>query len=130
VGQDGNVWITNVTGNEVTELNAQGRLVKTFADARNPEGIIQLPAGQFALAEQRSDRVVVFDPVRNTKQVWVQLTANGNLGVDGLGLEPGMLLLPDAAQGQAGHGAAAAVQRRAESGGQQPWPSGRRGARR
>jgi sugar lactone lactonase YvrE len=100
VGQDGNVWITNVTGNQVTELNAQGRLVKTFADARNPEGMIQLPAGQFALAEQRSDRVVVFDPVKNTKQVWVQLTANGNLGVDGLGLEPGMLLLPDAAQGR------------------------------
>jgi hypothetical protein len=100
VGQDGNVWITNVTGNQITELNSQGRLVKTFADARNPEGIVQLPTGQFALAEQRADRVVVFDPVKNTKQVWVQLTANGNLGVDGLATEPGMLLLPDAAQGK------------------------------
>jgi streptogramin lyase len=99
VGQDGNVWITNVTGNQITELTAQGRLVKTFADARNPEGMVQLPSGQFALAEQRADRVVVFDPVKNTKRVWVQLTANGNLGVDGLGIEPGMLLLPDAAQG-------------------------------
>jgi streptogramin lyase len=74
--------------------------VKTFADRQNPEGMVQLPSGQFALAEQRADRVVVFDPVRNTKQVWVQLTANGNLGVDGLGIEPGMLLLPDAAQGK------------------------------
>jgi len=100
VGQDGNVWITNVTGNQITELNAQGHLVRTFADSRNPEGMVQLPSGQFALAEQRADRVVVFDPVRNTKQVWVQLTANGNLGVDGLGIEPGLLLLPDAAQGK------------------------------
>ena len=47
-----------------------------------------------------TNRVVVFDPVKNTKQVWVQLTANGNLGVDGLATEPGMLLLPDAAQGR------------------------------
>ena len=100
VGQDGNVWITNVTGNQITELNPQGHLVRTFADARNPEGIVQLPSGQFALAEQRADRVVVFDPVTNTKQVWVQLTANGNLGVDGLNVEPGMLLLPDAEQGK------------------------------
>src|SRR3989442_7413005 len=28
VGQDGNVWITNVTGNQITELNSQGRLVR------------------------------------------------------------------------------------------------------
>ena len=100
VGRDGNVWITNVTGNQITELNSQGHLVKTFADRQNPEGMVQLPSGQFALAEQRADRVVVFDPVKNTKQVWVQLTANGNLGVDGLGIESGMLLLPDAAQGK------------------------------
>jgi len=100
VGQNGNVWITNVTGNQITELNPQGQLVKTFADTRNPEGMVQLPTGQFALAEQRADRVVVFDPVKNTKQVWVQLTANGNLGVDGLGIEPGLLLLPDSAQGK------------------------------
>ncbi|HEX9338712.1 MAG TPA: hypothetical protein VF892_22635 [Pseudonocardiaceae bacterium] len=100
VGQNGNVWITNVTGNQITELNPQGSPVRTFADSRNPEGMVQLPSGQFALAEQRADRVVVFDPVKNTKQVWVSLTANGNLGVDGLGIEPGMLLLPDAAQGK------------------------------
>jgi hypothetical protein len=99
VSRDGNVWITNVTGNQITELNSQGGLVRTFGDSRNPEGIIELPSGQFALAEQRADRVVVFDSVANTKRVWVQLTANGNLGVDGLGIEPGLLLLPDAAQG-------------------------------
>ena len=63
VGQDGNVWITNVTGNQITELNSQGRLVRTFRDRRNPEGIVQLPSGQFALAEQRADRVVVFDHI-------------------------------------------------------------------
>jgi len=100
VGQDGNVWVTNVTGNQITELSSQGHLVKTFSDRQNPEGMVQLPTGQFALAEQRADRVVVFDPVRNTKQVWVQLTANGNLGVDGLSIEPGMLILPDAAAGK------------------------------
>jgi streptogramin lyase len=99
VSSDSHVWITNVGGGQVTELDLQGRVVRTFADTRSPEGMVQLQTGTFALAEQRSDRVVVFDPVANTRRVWVQLTANGNLGVDGLGIEPGQLLLPDAAQG-------------------------------
>lgn len=99
VASDGTVWVTNVGGGQITELNATGGLVRTFADSRSPEGIVQLPGGKFALAEQSADRVVVFDPVANTRRVWVRLTANGNLGVDGLGIEPGTLLLPDAAQG-------------------------------
>jgi streptogramin lyase len=99
VASDGTVWVTNVGGGQITELDSHGALVRTFADSRSPEGIVQLPSGVFALAEQSADRVVVFDPVRNTRKVWVRLTANGNLGVDGLGIEPGMLLLPDAAQG-------------------------------
>ncbi|TMC04299.1 MAG: hypothetical protein E6J41_25265 [Chloroflexi bacterium] len=99
VASDGTVWVTNVDGGQITELNASGGLVRTFADSRSPEGIVQLPTGKFALAEQSADRVVVFDPVANTRRVWVRLTANGNLGVDGLGMESRKLLLPDAAQG-------------------------------
>ena len=99
VAADGTVWVTNVDGGQITELDAHGALVRTFADSRSPEGIVQLPTGVFALAEQSADRVVVFNPANNTKRVWVRLTANGNLGVDGLGIEPGMLIIPDAAQG-------------------------------
>jgi len=99
VASDGTVWVTNVGGGQITELSANGALVKTFADSRSPEGMVQLPSGGFALAEQSADRVVVFNPANNTRRVWVRLTANGNLGVDGLGMEPGTLLLPDAAQG-------------------------------
>jgi hypothetical protein len=51
-----------------------------------------------ALANQRSDQVVVFDMTTGVSTLWVQLTPNG-LGVDGIGMAPGMLLLPDAAQG-------------------------------
>jgi sugar lactone lactonase YvrE len=100
VSRDGHVWVTNVTGNQIAEFDLLGRLVRTFADARNPEGIVELPSGGFALAEQRADRVVLFDPTTNTRRVWVRLTPNGNLGVDGLGIEPGKLLIPDAAQGR------------------------------
>jgi streptogramin lyase len=99
VASDGTVWVTNVGGGKITELDARGGLVRTFADSRSPEGIVQLPSGKFALAEQSADRVVVFDPIANTRRAWVRLTANGNLGVDGLGIEPGALLLPDAARG-------------------------------
>src|SRR5205809_2272319 len=100
VSRDGHVWVTNVAGDRIREFDPQGRLLRSFRDRRNPEGIVQLPSGSFALAEQSADRVVVFNPATNTRRVWVQLTPNGNLGVDGLGIAPGMLIIPDAAQGR------------------------------
>jgi hypothetical protein len=60
--------------------------------------MVQLSPSTMALANQRSDQVVVFDMTTGESTLWVQLIPNG-LGVDGLGMEPGMLLLPDAAQG-------------------------------
>jgi sugar lactone lactonase YvrE len=98
VDSTGNVWVTNVGGHEVTELSPAGAVVHVFADDQNPEGMAQLSSSTMALANQRSDQVVVFDTTTGQSTLWVQLTPNG-LGVDGLGLEPGMLRLPDSAQG-------------------------------
>jgi hypothetical protein len=98
VDSSGNVWVSNVGGHQVTELSPAGTVVHVFADQQDPEGMVQLSASTMALANQRSDQVVVFDTTTGQSQLWVQLTPNG-LGVDGLGIEPGMLLLPDAAQG-------------------------------
>jgi hypothetical protein len=98
VDSNGNVWVSNVGGHDVTELSPAGTVVHVFADRQNPEGMVQLSSSTMALANQRSDQVVVFDTTTGASKLWVQLTPNG-LGVDGLGMEPGMLLLPDAAQG-------------------------------
>ena len=98
VDSSGNVWVSNVGGHEVTELSPAGTVVQVFADRQNPEGMVQLSSSTLAVADQRSDQVVVLDTTTGTRTLWVQLTPNG-LGVDGLGIEPGMLLLPDAAQG-------------------------------
>ena len=98
VDSNGNVWVSSVGGRAVTELSPAGTVVHVFADQQNPEGMVQLSASTMALANQRSDQVVVFDMTTGQSKLWVQLTPNG-LGVDGLGMEPGMLLLPDAAQG-------------------------------
>jgi hypothetical protein len=98
VDSNGNVWVSNVGGHEVTELSPAGTVVRVFADRQNPEGMVQLSSSTMALADQRSDQVVVFDTTTGVRTLWVQLTPNG-LGVDGIGIEPGMLLLPDAAQG-------------------------------
>jgi hypothetical protein len=98
VDSSGNVWVTNVGGHEVTELSPAGTVVHVFADSQDPEGMVPLSSSAMALANQRSDQVVVFDTTTGQSQLWVQLTPNG-LGVDGLGMEPGMLLVPDAAQG-------------------------------
>ncbi|HEV2376662.1 MAG TPA: hypothetical protein VGS19_31375 [Streptosporangiaceae bacterium] len=99
VDSSGNVWVSNVGGKQVTELSPAGTVVQVFADRGNPEGMVQLSSSTIALANQRSDQVVVLDTTNGTSKLWVQLTPNGNLGVDGLGMEPGMLLLPDSAQG-------------------------------
>jgi streptogramin lyase len=98
VDSNGNVWVSSVGGHEVTELSPAGTVVHVFADRQNPEGMVQLSPSTMALANQRSDQVVVFDMTTGQSKLWVQLTPNG-LGVDGIGIEPGMLLLPDAAQG-------------------------------
>ena len=98
VDSNGNVWVSNVGGHQVTELSPAGAVVKVFADQQNPEGMVQLSSSTIALANQKSDQVVVLNTTTGASTLWVQLTPNG-LGVDGLGMEPGMLLLPDSAQG-------------------------------
>jgi hypothetical protein len=98
VDSNGNVWVSNVGGHDVTELSPAGTVVHVFADPQNPEGMVQLSASTMALANQKSNQVVVFDTTTGASTLWVQLTSKG-LGVDGLGMEPGMLLLPDSAGG-------------------------------
>lgn len=98
VDSNGNVWVSSPARREVTELSPAGAVVHVFADRQNPEGMVQLSPSTMALANQRSDQVVVFDTTTGASTSWVQLVPNG-LGVDGLGMEPGMLLIPDSAQG-------------------------------
>jgi streptogramin lyase len=98
VDTNGNVWVSTVGGHEVIELSPAGTVIHAFADQQYPEGMAQLSPSTMALANQRSDQVVVFDMTTGASTLWIQLTPNG-LGVDGLGIEPGMLLLPDSAQG-------------------------------
>jgi hypothetical protein len=98
VDSNGNVWVSNVGGHEVTELSPAGTVLHVFADGQNPEGMVQLSSSTMALANQKSNQVVVFDTTTGQSKLWVQLTSKG-LGVDGLGMEPGMLLLPDSAGG-------------------------------
>jgi len=98
VASNGNVWVSNVSGHKVTELSPAGTVVHAFTDRQNPEGMVQLSSSTMALGNQKSDQVVVFDMTTGASKLWVQLTGKG-LGVDGLGIEPGMLLLPDAARG-------------------------------
>jgi hypothetical protein len=98
VDSNGNVWVSNVGGHEVTELSPSGTVAHVFADPQNPEGMVQLSSSTMALANQKSNQVVVFNTTTGASTLWVQLTSKG-LGVDGLGMEPGMLLLPDSAGG-------------------------------
>jgi hypothetical protein len=98
VDSNGNVWVSNVGGHQVTELSPAGTVVHVFADRQNPEGMVQLSSSTLAVANQKNNQVVVFDTTTGQSKPWVQLTSKG-LGVDGLGMAPGMLLLPDAAGG-------------------------------
>jgi len=98
VASNGNVWVSNVGFHQLTELSPAGRVVHIFTDKQNPEGMVQLSSSTMAVANQKSNQVVVFNTTTGASKLWVQLTSKG-LGVDGLGMAPGMLLLPDAAGG-------------------------------
>jgi len=98
VASNGNVWVSTVRRNKLTELSPAGTVVHVFANRQDPEGMVQLSASRMALANQQSNQVVVFNMRTGASKVWVRLTSKG-LGVDGLGMEPGRLLLPDAAGG-------------------------------
>src|SRR5215472_8578134 len=50
VDSSGNVWVSNVGGNQVTELSPRGKKVHVFADEQNPEGMVQLSSSTMALA--------------------------------------------------------------------------------
>jgi len=71
VDSNGNVWVSNVGGHEVTELSPAGTVVHVFADRQNPEGMVQLSSSTMALANQRSDQVVVFDMTTGESKLWV-----------------------------------------------------------
>ena len=59
VDNSGNVWVSNVGGHDVTELSPAGTVVHIFADNHNPEGMVQLSSSTMALANQKSNQVVV-----------------------------------------------------------------------
>lgn len=99
VDSSGNVWVSNVTDHQVTELSSTGAVLHVFADDEDPEGLVQLSPTTMALANQGNDQVVVFDMTTGASTPWVQLTPNGPPGIDGIGVEPGMLLVPDSDQG-------------------------------
>src|SRR5215471_2593030 len=61
VDSNGNVWVSNVGGNQVTKLSPAGTVVHVFADRQNPEGMVQLSASTIAVANQSTDQVVVLD---------------------------------------------------------------------
>src|SRR5690242_18657944 len=72
VDSNGNVWVSNVGGHDVTELSPAGTVVHVFADPQNPEGMVQLSASTMALANQKSNQVVVFDTTTGASTLWVQ----------------------------------------------------------
>jgi len=75
VASNGNVWVSNVSGHKVTELSPAGTVVHAFTDRQNPEGMVQLSSSTMALANQKSNQVVVFDMATGQSKLWVQLTS-------------------------------------------------------
>src|SRR5215469_4083119 len=61
VDNNGNVWVSSPARRQVTELSQAGTVAHVFADRQAPEGMVQLSSSTMALANQRSDQVVVFD---------------------------------------------------------------------
>lgn len=103
VTADGHLWVTAVTSGKILELDATGALLRTIDDPRSPEGIVELPGGALAVAEQRANRVARLDRATGTFTELVGVpNTTANEGVDGLGLDAAgsRLLIPDSANGR------------------------------
>jgi sugar lactone lactonase YvrE len=98
---DGTLWVSDPDSGNVEHLTARGQVLQRFPDAQAPEGMVAI-GGSIVLAEQRTNRLVVFTPPSPTRSTVLTLPARGAAdGVDGIGFDPGSgrLLIPDSPHG-------------------------------
>lgn len=99
----GHIWVASPGAGRIDELTSAGIEIRSFENAEEPEGLVPLPGGRIAVAEQRTNRVVVLDPVTGALSPLVSIpNPSGNLGIDGLGLSADGrdLLIPDSPSGR------------------------------
>jgi sugar lactone lactonase YvrE len=102
VAAEGGLWVSDPDGGHLARLDAAGHRVVRVDDPRGPEGIGVLGDGRLVLAEQRPNRLVTLRPPDPAvTELLVLPPARGQLGVDGIALDPARrrLLIPDSAAG-------------------------------
>ncbi len=102
VDRAGNIWVSALDARLITELSASGKLLATVSDPGGPEGIVELPDGRLAVADQVANALGVFRPGDVRVSRLLTLTNHtANAGVDGIGYDAAhqRLLVPDSPNG-------------------------------
>ncbi len=98
---DGTLWVSDPDSGHIELLAANGHRLTSIADAEAPEGMV-VAGGRIVLAEQRTNRLVVFSPPATTRAAVLTLPTRGTAdGIDGIGIDStsGRLLIPDSPHG-------------------------------
>ena len=100
---DGSLWVSEVDDDVIYNVTVSGRILSTIREAGGPEGVVVLPDGRLAVAEQVPNRIVLINPATGAApQALASLpAAAGQLGVDGIGYDAAhdRLLVPDSPMG-------------------------------
>jgi streptogramin lyase len=103
---NGRLLVSDVQAGTISRVESGGTLTVLLAGIAGPEGLVALADGSLAIAEQRTNRVLLLAPGAATPRVLRALpgtpsTAPCKDGVDGLGFDPitGTLIVPDSPTG-------------------------------
>jgi sugar lactone lactonase YvrE len=102
VAAEGGLWVSDPDGGHLARVDTAGHQVVRIDDPRGPEGIGVVGDGRLVLAEQKPNRLVTLRPPDPAVTELVSLPpARGQLGVDGIALDPARrrVLVPDSAAG-------------------------------
>lgn len=102
VTADGHVWASSEVSGVIDELDAAGRSLRRVSDPQGPEGLVELPGGRLAVAEQKANRIELLDRASGRLTPLISLrNTTGKDGVDGIALDAAgqRLLVPDSPNG-------------------------------
>ena len=100
---NGDIWLSATDAGKILELSPAGNQLAIVNDPDGPEGIAPLPDGRIAVANQRSNSIVVFRPgVTGFSTLFTLVNHTANLGVDGIFFDSvsQRLLVPDSPNGR------------------------------
>ncbi len=102
---DGSILFSDIRNGSINQIARDGKVTTLLRGLKEPEGIVVMPDGAFIIAEQDTNRLLLFHPgAGQPATTWLALkNKTGHAGVDGIARDPatGDLIVSDSPNGRA-----------------------------